>query len=147
MHVDVEPMQCVSCYVHFGMPAGMIAKRREDGHAFYCPNGHQMSFTESDLVKMRRERDRLKQDAARLEQQNAEARQRLQRAWEDLDVEAKARKKAETEVKRQKKRAAAGVCPCCSRSFVDLARHMSSKHPGEVREAGGKIVKFVAAKA
>lgn len=27
------------------------------------------------------------------------------------------------------RRIAAGVCPCCRRSFTDLARHMSSQHP------------------
>ncbi len=28
-----------------------------------------------------------------------------------------------------KKRAANGVCPCCNRTFSDLARHMKAKHP------------------
>jgi hypothetical protein len=30
---------------------------------------------------------------------------------------------------RIKKRVAAGVCPCCNRSFKDLARHMAGQHP------------------
>jgi hypothetical protein len=28
-----------------------------------------------------------------------------------------------------KKRAVAGVCPCCNRHFRELERHMASKHP------------------
>lgn len=27
------------------------------------------------------------------------------------------------------KRAKAGVCPCCNRSFENLRRHMASQHP------------------
>lgn len=30
---------------------------------------------------------------------------------------------------RLRKRAAAGVCPCCTRSFQNLQRHMASQHP------------------
>ena len=31
---------------------------------------------------------------------------------------------------RQRKRAAAGMCPCCRRTFENVARHMESQHPG-----------------
>lgn len=30
---------------------------------------------------------------------------------------------------RTKNRIAKGVCPCCSRTFLDLQRHMQTKHP------------------
>ena len=32
-------------------------------------------------------------------------------------------------VTRLKKRAIAGVCPCCNRTFQQLAAHMAHKHP------------------
>lgn len=32
-------------------------------------------------------------------------------------------------IAKTKKRLAHGVCPCCQRTFQDLARHMQSKHP------------------
>lgn len=32
-------------------------------------------------------------------------------------------------------RAAAGVCPCCNRTFEQLGRHMTTKHPEYVKEA------------
>lgn len=35
----------------------------------------------------------------------------------------------EKELKRHKARIKNGVCPCCQRSFVALARHMKAKHP------------------
>lgn len=47
--------------------------------------------------------------------------------------EHKATKQELTTTKGQltktKKRLAGGVCPCCNRSFVSLAKHMASQHP------------------
>lgn len=36
---------------------------------------------------------------------------------------------AKGQMTKLKKRAAAGVCPCCNRTFHNLARHMETKHP------------------
>ena len=32
-------------------------------------------------------------------------------------------------VKRQARLSEAGACPCCKRTFQQLARHMAAKHP------------------
>ena len=75
--------------------------------------------------------------------ENAKLRAMLEKAKEHADhlerrlVMEKNRLKAEERshsatrghVTRQKKRAAAGVCPCCNRTFKQLARHMERKHP------------------
>lgn len=39
------------------------------------------------------------------------------------------RKKAERAPKQAQTRIGAGICPCCNRTFSQLARHMQSKHP------------------
>lgn len=36
----------------------------------------------------------------------------------------------EAERDRLKRRVAHGTCPCCKRTFRQLARHMQAKHPG-----------------
>lgn len=36
---------------------------------------------------------------------------------------------AERELKKIQTRVKGGVCPCCNRSFVQLTRHMKTKHP------------------
>lgn len=41
---------------------------------------------------------------------------------------------AAREAERLRRRTAAGVCPCCNRSFVQLARHMKTKHPDHVEK-------------
>jgi hypothetical protein len=79
---------------------------------WYCPAGHSIIFTgDTELDKVRRERDALKQNSLRLEQRM---------------------KAAEDEVKRQARRSSVGVCPCCHRTFRQLAAHMRSKHPDQV---------------
>ena len=46
---------------------------------------------------------------------------------EESERRRKAQKAATT---RMKKRVQAGVCPCCNRTFKQLAAHMENKHPG-----------------
>lgn len=84
---------------------------------FFCAYGHGQYYIEgeSEESKLRRERDRLKQDAARLE-------------YECIDTIARA-DKAEKAIKRLKKRASAGTCPCCQRTFSNMATHMRNQHP------------------
>ena len=124
---DYEFLICGECGIRWGMPRRFVEVRRAGGEActprsFYCPNGHVRVFRETDNDKLRRERDRLKQDAARLEEERNAAWQAEQRAVE-------ARRKAESELKRTVSRAGGGVCPCCNRTFSQLARHMANKHP------------------
>ena len=46
-----------------------------------------------------------------------------------------------------KKRAQAGVCPCCTRTFTNVARHMKTKHPDYNKakpKTGKKTSQYVA---
>lgn len=115
---------CCECGMRFSMPKSMNDWYREDARRwFYCPKGHRQHYGggESDIDAMRRERDRLKQQAARLEDERRQASELAASAMRS----ASAYKGAAT---RMKNRAKAGVCPCCNRTFQDLARHMATKH-------------------
>jgi hypothetical protein len=107
--------------------------RREDGGSFYCPNGHSLSFGEGENTKLRRERDRLKQEQARLEEET-------QLAWKAEGEQRARAAKAEKRVTQQNKRAAAGTCPCCQRTFSNMATHMKQKHPEFVADTGARVV-------
>jgi hypothetical protein len=130
-----ELRECISCGVLHAMPAVLTDRDRETGGYRYCPNGHQQGWPkeESEETKIRRERDRLKQDAARLNEEMVAARneafQQRERAI-----------KSEAAAKRMKKRASAGSCPCCQRTFSNMAEHMKHQHPDFVVEGGAKIV-------
>lgn len=119
--------ECCNCGVAFAMTkafkAECLKNRGPNGKRFYCPNGHvQWYVGETEADKLRRERDRL---AQRIAQRDDEIeRQRQLRA--DAERSASAFK---GQVTKLKNRAAAGVCPCCTRSFTNLRRHMATKHP------------------
>jgi hypothetical protein len=107
--------RCPNCDVMFAVTVEFNERRLADKANFYCPNGHTASYQESEADCLRRERDNLQQQMARVEDERAEA--------------IAARQKAERELKRTQTRAGAGVCPCCNRSFRSLALHMKNKHP------------------
>jgi hypothetical protein len=117
---NFEAISCATCFVEFAIPESMERRRREDGKDFYCPNGHCNVFNSG------------KSKADKLVEELSCARQRLAQKTDELREEAERRRKAETEVQSLKRRTAAGVCPCCSRTFKQLAAHMKSKHPGVV---------------
>lgn len=109
---ELTKLQCGSCGVEHSIPTAMYDTCRREGGFWHCPNGHSRGWKEgtekAELVVLRRERDRAIQEQARLAD----------------EVSAK-----EKDIARLKKRSAAGVCPCCTRTFTNMAKHMRTKHP------------------
>jgi hypothetical protein len=100
---------CCSCGVHFAIPELLQKKLRETHNNFFCPNGHPQHYTgKSEAEKLREE---------------------LKRKEQELADTVKQKLEVENEMIRTKKRIAAGVCPCCNRTFKQLAAHMKNKHP------------------
>lgn len=119
--VDLEQIDCCNCGVVFALPVTILNERRKRGGNFHCPNGHSMVFTETEM-------DRLKK---RLNDALADANQERSRGdkeWIRAQAEKKRADALAAEQARQKKRASAGVCSCCNRTFQNLARHMATKH-------------------
>lgn len=116
-------MCCGSCGIEFSVPDVFYTERLNRGGNWYCPNGHSRAFKESQVDKLRRERDSLQQQIARVEEEKR------------MELAAK-----EREIKRIKKRTAAGTCPCCRRTFSNMSEHMKHQHPDYVRDAGAKVV-------
>lgn len=119
---------CCSCGVEFAIPDRLISQRRMDGKNFYCPNGHSMVFSEPTEKKLQRELE-----AVRAERDRARARATATR--DQLDAAERSKSALRGVNTRIRNRIAAGVCPCCSRTFQDLARHMSGQHPDYAGEA------------
>lgn len=78
------------------------------------------------------EETRLKLQIAARETEADAIRRDLTAAKCSLIDERSARAQAERKCRRITKRIHAGVCPCCNRTFSNLARHMSTKHPENV---------------
>lgn len=111
--------QCGTCAVWHTVPEIVYECHRREGGFHSCPNGHQRGWDKgTDAIERentRRERDLLKQNEACL--------------LEEIDQANKRAANAEKKVVQIKKRAAAGLCPCCNRSFQNVQRHMKTKHP------------------
>lgn len=122
---------CFSCKTTFAMSDSVhtAALERREKMSFFCPNGHSQVYVsgETEADELRRERDRLKQEQAYLND-------RLTEAESGKRLAERRAAAAKGQVTKLKKRAAAGVCPCCNRTFSDLQRHMHSKHPGFLSE-------------
>lgn len=112
---QLSTMSCGHCAIPFAIPEALHEALIDNGKRFYCPNGHCISYTESEANKLRKRLEAERNERARVsaERDQAQASARAQKG-----VATKARK-----------RAAAALCPCCNRSFVQLRRHMASKHP------------------
>lgn len=108
---------CCSCGIEFGIPEKLNDVRLVDGQAFYCPLGHSQHYTPGKTqIQIERERREL------LERQ-------LANRDEDLRAERASHSATKGQLTKTKKRAAGGACPCCNRTFVQLSRHIATKHP------------------
>lgn len=129
IYAELEDMgECYKCGVRFGAPPNFVRARRADKASFYCPNGHPQAFITSETERLRAELE-----AAKLHTKNAiDARDRAANAQRHAETELG---KTKTRYQNLRKRVQNGVCPCCQRSFVQLARHMATKHPEYAAES------------
>lgn len=114
---------CYKCSVTFGMPMGLYLARKNDHEMFWCPNGHEQGFVaESEADQLRRE--------LKAEQDRVAAWKQLEESASRRAVAAEhSRRVVKGHLTRIKRRVAAGVCPCCQRTFKNLADHMKGQHP------------------
>lgn len=127
------PITCCACSVVFYVPEYVHATLKESSQLFYCPHGHKQHFLSKEEISerdaLRQERDRLKQRIAQKDDAILAERKRGDSYRDQRDHERRRVSAAKGQVTKLKKRASAGVCPCCTRHFTDLERHMASKHP------------------
>jgi hypothetical protein len=125
LEITLSAMTCghKDCGIVFAVPNGWLDQKQRDHSTFYCPNGHARCFSresefESALRLAREAQDSLARERSRHDQTKAA-----------LEHEERSKLAVRGHLTRTKKRVAAGVCPCCNRTFQDLGRHMSGQHP------------------
>lgn len=110
------------CGMVHGVPVELVQHQRrqfDDGlkpRDIYCPLGH--AWVPAGKTGLARERDARRRAEASLTAMR-----------DQLYAERKAHASTKGKLTKTRKRAQAGVCPCCKRSFVQLARHVRSQHP------------------
>jgi len=115
-------IECANCHMNFGVTEAFQKARRDDHKGFTCPNGHSNYYSgHSEEEKLRLERDRLKQQLAQRDDEITNQRRRKEHAQRSAQT-------YKGHLTRVKKRVAHGVCPCCNRTFANVARHMATQH-------------------
>lgn len=114
---------CGRCGAIYTVPETMFDAMRAEGGFAHCQNGHGWGWKEGSRQRdeLRAERDRLKQSAAQKDDEIAA----LHR---DVEALKKSRAAVRGEYTKVKKRIHSGVCPCCNRTFQNLAAHMKTMH-------------------
>ncbi len=123
---EMYVFDCPDCGVPYGLDSAFQKRRKADGRRWYCPNGHGISYSESEL-------DIARKEAQVNERRRKSAELELDRTRADRDVAKRRLSATQGVVTRQKKRIANGVCPVaeCRRSgFDDVANHIEQVHPG-----------------
>lgn len=125
-------VSCFNCGVQFGL-AESYYNRALAHHDkwWYCPNGHAQHFigkTEAQKLREQLERQKRYTESARA----------LETATRDqLQATERSRRAIRGALTKTKRRIANGVCPCCHRTFKQLAEHMEKQHPGyELEQVG-----------
>ena len=119
--VTLVPVTCW-CGMPHAIPKDLDAynqRQRDNGlpqQSVYCPAGHSWSYSGKSKVEL------LERDLAAERARKDQLRQEVKVLGDRLNAEKAAKS-------RLKNRVAAGVCPCCNRTFQNLARHMKGQHP------------------
>lgn len=124
----IDAGKCWKCKCQIWLPDELYqAAKKSASISIHCGYGHAGVFREgpSDEEKMCQERDRM---AQRVAEWQDEAKQQHERAERRTSA-------ARGQITKIKNRIGRGVCPCCNRSFENLARHMGSEHPTFTAEA------------
>jgi len=100
------------------MPATLMKYHREHGDTHYCPNGHPQVFCKPEVPELQ----------AKLREANQQVESLHYQLNGALDNLAESKK----ELRKTKHRANAGLCPHCRRHFVNVERHIHTKHPDKL---------------
>lgn len=120
---QITTWHCGGCGVLFGIDREYVEERRKDGKTFYCPNGCSRAYHETEA-------DRLK---ARL----ASEQRALEATQDALNRERTSHAATKGQLTKAQKRAHAGICPHCHRTFQQVQRHIANKHAEPVEKDQG----------
>lgn len=122
--VTLATINCGGCGGTYAINERYRKKKQQEGGSWTCPYckvgwGYSNNSDNARLkAELERERRRREWAESRAKEEEAAAEHERRRA-----------NGYKGQLTKTKKRAAAGVCPCCTRHFTNLQRHMASKHP------------------
>lgn len=130
---DGHWVNCHRCQTQYFLPLALhISAKANEGITFCCPYGHSAHYPAGPTTedKLRQERDRLAQRIAQRDDEISRQRDRVAATERQLYA-------AKGRITKIKNRVGHGVCPCCTRSFSNLAKHMASQHSDFAKSGDG----------
>lgn len=95
--INLKKLECGVCNIVFAIPLKKYDKCKNDGSSFYCPNGHNLVFTENKADKLQKELDDLKQHKDFYQQQYKNNSEKIER----LNHKVRGLKSANTRLKKK----------------------------------------------
>lgn len=123
---SLKVMECATCGIPFAMPQSLYDKCYKEGGFWHCPAGHGRGWSNGHDAHEKA------QDKAKLAEANRLlelAQKKVQWAEQDAANSKRETKALKGKLTKLANRAKAGICPCCNRTFKQLAAHMANKHP------------------
>lgn len=120
---------CSECGVLYGLERNYANRRSQQNKSWYCPNGHNQVFRESALTRAEKAAQRAQELLDQERRCHESTRERLSSVARNLEHTEKRRAAQAGVTTRMKNRIKNGVCPCCKRTFRQLAEHMKTMHP------------------
>lgn len=125
---DLTVMECPVCEINYAVPESWRCERASDHRDWHCPNMCVLHYPREESPGARR----IKELERQLDSERRRATAATQaREWAESRAKGAniAAGKAKAAERRLRARVGAGVCPCCQRTFKQLAAHMKAKHP------------------
>lgn len=122
----LKTMECGTCGVVHAIPETLYDSCYEYGGFWHCPIGHRRGWNEGE---QERERKSLQRKLEKSEQEKQRAIKQKEWAEQETENQRRSASAYKGQVTKLKNRAKAGVCPCCQRTFKQLAAHMKNMHP------------------
>src|SRR5690348_12305780 len=100
--INLTEQTCCNCFTHFAIDSELYAKLKREGNAFYCPNGHGQIYTETEIMRLKKENQNLQNRVI----------------WAETEAKQAKRDRIamKAQLKKTNRRIANGVCPCCHRN-------------------------------
>lgn len=127
--ITLKSETCCNCGVVFGIESNHRQRLIETHASFYCPNGHSQHYT------AKTEAEKLREELERTQQRESDQRRLKEQARAETEKVTRKLISTKGHITRIKNRVANGVCPCCNRTFKQLAQHMKAKHPEYKKES------------
>ncbi len=125
--VSLSTMNCGECGGTYAINERYRQQKYDKGEGWTCPycKCNWGYYEDSEVKRLEKQLATAKNETYRI---------RKQKEWAEQEAKnqkntARAFKASATRAKNKLSRTKAGVCPCCNRTFKQLAAHMKNKHP------------------